>query len=458
MAQSRHNHGDLGATFFFKRGEIDRGSLTKFVPTISRQLASRIEAVKSAVKSAVDVDHAIIGKSVGEQFKRLVVEPLSKFQTSTTSPSSLVIVIDALDECNGDENIRLLILLLSGVCSTLSLRVRIFVTSRPELPVRLGFGEINHHNNHQDLELHQISPPTIMLDISIFIRHEFAKIREDFNLTAVEDLKLKANWPDNADLTKLAIAASPLFISAATICRFVSDSWLGSPRELLRRALQATGDVHNSRLAGFYSLVLEQQTANRSENEKNSIIESFRLVVGSIITLATPLSQRTLAFLLGVGIGAVDARLRVLHSVLDVPEDLDLAVRLLYLSFRDFLVTEKTQFLVNEELTHDNLARNCLRVMNENLKENICHLPFPGTYRSELDRRTIESHIPPELEYACLYWVHHQVAVKHTPRDYRQIDYFLQNHLLHWLELMSLIGRSEDILSALRHLASWLEV
>ncbi|KAJ5708637.1 hypothetical protein N7488_008438 [Penicillium malachiteum] len=275
---------------------------------------------------------------------------------------------------------------------------------------------------------------------------------------AADELKLTSNWPGKTELEKLTVASLPLFISAATICRFVSDWHLSSLRELLQKALETTRDVHTSRLSGFYSLVLEQQTIGRSESERSDIIESFCLVVGSIITLANPLSKRALAKLLGVNVGAVVARLNVLQSVLDVPEDLDIPVRLLHLSFRDFLVPERRGFWVNEELTHKKLAKGCLRIMIQGLEENICHLPFPGTSRLELNERSVKHYIPPELEYACLYCVYHQTSVKHAPDDYQQVDDLLKPHLLHCLEVMSLIGRSEDILNRLEDLASWLEV
>ncbi|KAJ5622611.1 hypothetical protein N7528_005843 [Penicillium herquei] len=457
VAQRRHDEGDLGANFFFKRGEDDRGNLVKFVPTIARQLASRIPAFNYALKGSLDANPEIMSRSISEQFKRLVQEPLSKVQTEEITPSPLVIVIDALDECKNDGDIRLLIHLLSDICSTKSFYLRVFVTSRFEPPVRLGFHDIMDENNHQDLVLHRISPSIVELDISVFFRHEFAKIREDFNLMAADELKLTPNWPSQTELEKLTITSFPLFISAATICRFVSDWHLGGPRELLQKALETTRDVHTSRLSGFYSLVLEQQTINRSESEKSDIMESFCLVVGSIITLANPLSKRALAKLLSVNVGAVVARLNVLQSVLDVPEDLDLPIRLLHLSFRDFLVTERRGFWVDEKLTHKKLAKCCLRVMFKALKANICNLPFPGTSRSELDGRSVKRYIPPELEYACLYWVYHQTSLKHEADDYQQVDDLLKAHLLHWFEVMSLIGRSEDILNRLRDLASWLE-
>ncbi|KAJ3469748.1 hypothetical protein MRS44_003813 [Fusarium solani] len=183
-----------------------------------------------------------------------------------TAPLSVIVVIDALDECDSDADIKLLLDLLPNVRSTVSLRARVLVTSRPELPVRLGFRAID--GTYQDMELHKIPQSIIELDISVFFHHEFANIRENFNRLAEEELKLPANWPGEADIMKLTIAASPLFIFAATICRFINDSCLGSPGELLQKVLVSTGSDHASKLDMTYSPVLEQQIINRSGREK----------------------------------------------------------------------------------------------------------------------------------------------------------------------------------------------
>lgn len=47
----------------------------------------------------------------------------------------MVIVIDALDECDPDDDIRVVLQLLPQVRQALGLRI--FLTSRPELPIRL---------------------------------------------------------------------------------------------------------------------------------------------------------------------------------------------------------------------------------------------------------------------------------------------------------------------------------
>ncbi|KAI7762674.1 hypothetical protein LZL87_014162 [Fusarium oxysporum] len=459
VAHLRHGRGDLGASFFFKRGEMNRGSLIKFVPTLALQLASRIPDVASAIKSTIDADPAIIERTVREQFINLVREPISKVAAKQTIPSSVVIVIDALDECERDDDVKLLLDLFSNIRSTPSLRTRVLVTSRPELPIRLGFCSID--GAYQGLELHRIPQSIVELDISTFLRHEFANIRKSFNKVAEEELKLPEHWPKEADLMRLVILASPLFIAAATLCRFINDPYLGSPNALLQSVLHNTGNGHASKLDMTYAPVLKQQVARRPVPERYNIVKSFRLIVGTIIMLARPLSMHALALLLDVDINKVAARLRMLHSVLEVPENLDSPVRLLHLSFRDYLVNLKNEeivdFWVDEKLAHRTLAEHCLQLMRGALRENICGLSFPGMRRFAVGVQQLEDHIPPELQYACTYWVHHQTKTIFETNNSHEIYEFLKIHFLHWLEVLSLMGRAGEGLGFIRSLMSWLQ-
>ncbi|RYC80662.1 Vegetative incompatibility protein HET-E-1 [Fusarium oxysporum f. sp. narcissi] len=445
IAQMRHKRGDLGASFFFKRGETDRGSLAKFVPTVARRLAWNMPEVAPFIKNAVDADPAIADKAVREQFEKLFREPLSKAMATSLSRPSVVIVVDALDECENDTDIKCVLELFSTLRFACFLHVRVLVTSRPELPVRLGFSSIE--GTHQDLILHEIPQSIIKHDIAVFLRHEFNSIRENFN-NLKEDWRLPVDWPTEADLIKLTMAAVPLFIYAATICRFVNDSCLGNPDKLLQSVLHHTSKDHASKLDMTYSPVLKQQVVNRSGRERRNIIENFRLIVGTITTLASPLSVRALALLLDVHIDEVTTRLRMLHSVLEVPDSIDSPVRLLHLSFRDYLVDlenkETIEFWVDEKLTHRNLVKHCLRVMRGTLRKNICSLSFPGMHRSAVSVRQIGERIPPELQYACMNWVHHQTKVDLELNDMDDMYDFLETHFLHWLEVLSLVGRISE--------------
>jgi hypothetical protein len=133
-------------------------------------------------------------------------------QTATT-----VIVIDALDECESEENkddIRAILQLLLRVQMSKCVQLRFFLTSRPELPIRLGFKEII--GNHQDLDLYDVPRSEIARDITLFLKHNFSRICQDH--------RLSPSWPGEEVIQILSAKTVPLFISAATLCRFISDA------------------------------------------------------------------------------------------------------------------------------------------------------------------------------------------------------------------------------------------
>uniref|UniRef100_A0A0D2YD06 NACHT domain-containing protein n=1 Tax=Fusarium oxysporum (strain Fo5176) TaxID=660025 RepID=A0A0D2YD06_FUSOF len=226
VAYLRSKRGDLSASFFFKRGEMDRGNLSKFMSTLAHQLALSIPGVAFFIKKALDANPAIARKSVKEQFEKLIQGPLSEAAATATTPSSVVMVIDALDECDQEADIRLLINIFSQA-KTLRPHLRVFLTSRPELPIRLGFSEVRGF--YQDLVLHEIPAQIVEHDIVVFLNDEFKKIRHDFNMTVGDERKLPSDWPGRPAVERLAQMAIPLFIFAATVCRFVGDRKRDSP-------------------------------------------------------------------------------------------------------------------------------------------------------------------------------------------------------------------------------------
>jgi hypothetical protein len=137
-------------------------------------------------------------------------------------------------------------------------------------------------------------------------------------------------------------------------------------------------------------------------------------------------------------------------------------VRPLHLSFPDHLIDpaqkETNVFWVDEKSTHRNLAKQCLRILRDGLRENICGMSFPGMCRSGVDSESIDECLSPELQYACLYWVHHRTAIDPEPDGIQEVYNFLAKHFLHWLETMSLISRTIESLGILRSLAEWLRV
>lgn len=138
-----------------------------------------------------------------------------------------------------------------------------------------------------------------------------------------------------------------------------------------------------------------------------------------------------------------------------IPADPKHPVRLFHLSFHDFLVDPENRdehpFWVDEQAMHQWLARQCLHFLSaaRGLRQNICELPNPGTLLEKIDPATIDEHLPPELRYACRYWVHHLEQSKYMIRDYDQSHIFLQKHALHWLEAMCIMGEASESINAI---------
>jgi hypothetical protein len=78
VAQNFTDKGDLGASFFFKRGEGDCGHVDLFITTIATQLVQKLPSLAPHVQNAIEADLGISRKALKQQFDTLVLQPLSK--------------------------------------------------------------------------------------------------------------------------------------------------------------------------------------------------------------------------------------------------------------------------------------------------------------------------------------------------------------------------------------------
>ncbi|KAH6900815.1 hypothetical protein B0T10DRAFT_431737 [Thelonectria olida] len=450
MAESFAEEGCLAASFFFKRGERDRGNASRLFTTIATQLSHRIPHLALLLNKAIDYDPSIPHKSVGEQFNNLILNPLREMDSSQTNVRMLVIVIDALDECDKLDEVKRIVQLLSLLKPLTSIKLKAFVTSRPELPIRLGFRSIQ--GKYRDLLLHEIPKPVIEHDIFEFLHGRLGQIRSDYNSQVPPESQLSTVWPGKETVDSLVQMATPLFIFAATICRFIQDP-LSDPKSQLEHILEYGFMAEQSeveKLGATYRPSLDQLLVGRSEKAKRTFLVNFRAIVGTIVLLAEPLSIPSLSLLLGVAGRVIDGMLRSFHSVLSVPASSQLPVRMFHLSFRDFLIDSSKRdanpFWVDEKETNERLANRCLELLlySGHLKQDICELKRPGTPRATILQTVIDSKLPDEVRYACLYWPHHLKESGVQITDSHQAYDFLRGNFLFWLEALSILGRAVE--------------
>jgi hypothetical protein len=343
-------------------------------------------------------------------------------------------VIDALDECKKTDDIRTILELLPQVRHSASIRVKVFLTSRPERAVRKEFLQ---NYDHEELAIDGLPNEEIERDIQLFLKDRFSKIRKDNSLPT--------DWPGTDTMKRLSGMSIPLFIFAATLCRFVGDG-RKSPEDRLGAILQPRGVSLASQMGqmgSIYQSILEQLLNPEDQDESKDLAKEFREIVGVIVLLATPLSVYALGKLLDQQETTISFLLNKLHSVLRVPEGVNSPVRILHQSFREFLLDAKSVFRVDEKETNRRIASDCLRVMNARLKQNLCGLSSYGTWSPEDRQSTVDQHLSADLQYSCRYWVYHvEQSEVHTSEI--EVLAFFKEHLLHWLEAMSLMGTMSE--------------
>ena len=447
VARAFYDQDRLGASFFFSRGGGDLAKADKFITTLSVQMAKVLPGLRRYICDAVAVHSDIGQQSLPDQWKRLIFQPFSMLEDGQVPSTPLILVIDALDECEHQNDIRVILGLLAQVKDLDAVKLRVFITSRPETPVRFGFRAIPG-DVRQDFVLHDISQPIVKHDISVFIRHELKEIQEKCFLSE--------EWPNEQTIGLLVQRAGSLFIYAATVCRFIGRSKF--PKKRLEQVaaayqLHKPSTLPTVTLDEMYTNVLTSSVlGDYDEEDKSEISGLFRQIVGCIVMLFEPLPPAALTELLSMEPETVNPVLHSLHSVLDVPKNQDFPIRLLHPSFREFLIDEQRcldlRFKIDEKNTHRDLVESCLKVMSSALKRDICGLQMPGALASEVESNTLSRCLPIHVKYACRYWVDHlQRGEIGLCDDNGQVHKFLQQHFLHWLEALSLMGRmSEGVL------------
>jgi cytidylate kinase len=428
----------FGGSFFFKKVEAARATPENLFTTLAASLHTQQSAVSHHIEDAIIKNPQIHDKSYLQQFETLLLEPISRARSDLVK--MIVMVIDALDECDHEVITSIITNVLPNASNLRSTRLKIFLTSRPELPIKAGFSALKLGTAYQDLILQTVSADIMRKDLKTFFQARVAAIRDRYN---AQEERIPSDWPTEEQVEILVRVSFPLFIAASTICRFMDNRKLGNPKRLMKQLLDAKDRGHESSLDQMYSAILHQQFDNNDTPwQREQTVKEFRLIVGSLILLMNPLTIPTFARLLfsdKVGDDMEECqqmivdRLELLQSILNVPppsKRMLIPVRILHLSFRDFLLDpfhrHKSPFWVPETEIHGILLGKCFQVLIAVWRKGI----------SKLDLLENDDIHHSEIWYACIYWVHH---AKKGPADgiaESSILIFLERHFLHWLEIL----------------------
>ena len=444
-------NGLLGASFFCSRDFEDRSDLHFIFPTLAFQLAHKYPGFRSHLISLLRSDPDVVEESLCSQMERLIVGPLQSANILT------VIVIDALDECGDEEPSSAILSVLGRFVKEIPM-VKFFITGRPEPRIKTGFRLPLLVDSTDVFVLHDVHPTLINNDIQLFLKHKLSEIAQRCKL---------GEWPSNENINILCHRAAGLFVYAAATVKFL-DSSTHLPKKRLDVILNLPectdheGKIHfnsNTSLDSLYTSVLGMAFGE----EDPEVDLKVRSTVGAVVLLVNPLPPSGIAELIGLDPEEVTLFLTLVQSLLVLNEDLSQAIKPFHKSFPDFITNPSRcldkRFHISPANMHLNLTTNCLRVMNQCLKQNLLSLPNYTLNSGVMDLETkIRDHISVALQYACQSWHHHLTkAGGDVVNVTSQLHIFLEEKFLAWLEVVSVLGATREAITALEQLISWLQ-
>ncbi|CAE6536417.1 unnamed protein product [Rhizoctonia solani] len=406
----------LAASFFCTRSSAECRIATRIVPTIAYQLARYSIPYQSALCKILEQSPDTGSTNVSRQFELLLKEPLQ--QVKDAIPEHLVVVIDALDECDDRDGVELIIDMLFRYAPQVPLKF--LITSRPEPEI---YDKMIHSKSREVIHLHEIEKSLVQADIELYLNEELAFIP-----------------PSPAEIKQLVDHSGTLFIYAATLVRYIR-SGKADPQKRLQSILSVTPQAtkQNTHIDALYMAVLKSALR---EYGMGGETEDIWAVLRTVLSAQEPISIETIAALAGIdGQKRVEYALDSLRSVLYQSEGTRL-VSTLHASFPDFMFSnERSGSYYCDIIEYSQLmAQRCFLVMKEQLRFNICDLATSFVPDEKLQglQEQIKAKISSTLAYTCRYWASHLALAPKSGTVLKALDEFLSHRLLFWMEVLSL--------------------
>ncbi|KAJ7121573.1 hypothetical protein C8R44DRAFT_981654 [Mycena epipterygia] len=424
LAERVANSRRFDSSFFFER---DGGIFTApstMLRTISSDLC-RYTPFRDALVADLEtrkIDFSTT--SIKDQFIRLVENPLQRLLNELRVGNTVVIVVDALDECGGLGRSRLQdrehILAAIVRWSKLSPLLRLVVTSRKDTPIPEVLNPIS-----TPLEL-RLSSRQASRDIEVFLKLEFRKIATTHSLPD--------SWPTEVDIRALAKKANGLFVWAATVVKFVDQP---RPHDVLQQIL--TGDMNvEGDITNLYRVILRIAFCADCPEPTARFLEEFKNFIGAIVTASRPLERQTPLFtILGVEMSTIGYVCRHLRSVM---MEGGKYLRFSHQSFVDFLISNacSDMFRISPCVNKRKIAFALLNLLNTGLHFD------PSRFRTSYDANGPRDakRIPGEVAYACHFWADALSGDNNGDGPIlAALKTFLETKFLFWLEVLSLTSQ-----------------
>ncbi|CAE6422011.1 unnamed protein product [Rhizoctonia solani] len=444
VSQALSQPGDLhalAASFFCSRSIPECRDVRLIIPSIASQLAKFSRPFQHALSRVIQKDADAHTRHLESQFDELIVNPLNEVRE--VLPTHMVVIIDALDECENKQATRLLLKTILSRSSHLP--IKFLISSRPEPAIRDQMSDQSGDLVWR-MVLHELDTEEIQDDIKTYLASELAPM----NLS-------------NSELESLVQRAGILFIYAATVARYVSyDNFSRNSRARLDTVVSlphTSENTLNGDIDKLYSNIL--QAALNDSGLRDIDREDVLQVLHTVICAQAPLTVDTLSGLLNMNdTSRIHAALRPLWSVLHITGASEL-VTILHASFSDYMLDREraAKFYCEAGTHHRTLVRLCFDCIEAAPSFNICQLESSYILDKDVNniRDRVSKRISLQLWYSCQFWTNHLYMASETEDRYLEarLQKFLSTRLLLWLEVMNLNQLSSTAVECTHRAKEW---
>jgi hypothetical protein len=339
----------LAASFFFQRNTSDRGVLDRLFLTLAWQLATSIPKLRPYLESTLKAERSIHAKSINVQFDRLFMKAFELLLRNEPGlrPEKGLVIVDALDECNSDQDQKDFLTLIENELASRRIPLRFLISSRPEPHIQETFNMDTMKRITSALVLDETFGPND--DIRKYLEDEFSRI--------FTGRRISLSPPDAVIINHLVSEASGQFIYASTVIKFV-DKKDRNPRkqlEIILKRRRANPTSPYTPLDQLYTEILSQQPNVR--------------VLRDVFVLVIALGRVDIGFVcrrLRMSKDDLEPDLHRMHSILNIS---DVAIEAYHLSLRDFLQDKKRAgkyYIHPMRVTLVRLPQNIHRFMTRN--------------------------------------------------------------------------------------------
>ena len=435
-----HERNHLAGAFFCRRDDPNLSEPINILPTFIHKLAILFPPFRTIVAKHLHDDPNLTPESMKGSLFLDFIRSLPHHPGHT-----LVLVIDALDEC-GDAQSRPRLLKVLTDAAAQAPWLKIIVTSRTEVDIQQFFGTLTQSSY---LPYDLAADQDASADLQTFTRSQFELVASHWHLDTP--------WPKESDFNKIVIRANGLFIFIKTLVLALKRC--DDPEESLSAALQDSAGTGLESLYELYSSILKAQIVHKNPE--------FHRMIGVLLTTSPyrSLCEETIAELAEVKPNLVKTWVDALSSLLYRDEAANRGIRVRHLSVYDFFVSDRCDYQVNVREADVRLGITCLRLMTTQLRFNICNLEdsrLANANIRDLSSR-VQQNVSDPLQYTCLHWSNHLCSHSTNPDErvlvLRSLKTFFEGlYPVFWVEVLSIIGMVPIGVPMLRRLLSWVRV